>query len=214
MTISADEIGERALRRLGVALVPLADRPALTTMVTPATIATGALIELGVIASDETPTATDQALALEKVTRVQDSLAAQALVWWSNAGIPQALAEEYTKMSAAMMATSFGKAGDLTAFQAMESRVRQVALVLSAPDHATAAALGVHNEMETLGLVRWSSQDIPDAIAGAYETKTTFSLAPLFGKPADARADLDATRDFARYAALPSSNAPTPVDYY
>lgn len=214
MTISADEIGERALRQLGVAIIPLADRPALTTMVAPAAVATGVLIELGVIASDETPSATDQALALEKVVRVQDSLASQALVWWSNDGIPQAIAEEVTKMAAAMTATAFGKKGDLAAYTALEARVRQMALILSSPDHATAAVLDVHNEMDAAGLVRWSSQDIPHAISGAYEDKAAFALAPLFGKAGDVRAAAEATRRFARYSALPSSDTPTPVDYF
>jgi hypothetical protein len=215
MTQSALEIGERALRRLGVAIVPMADRPALNTMVPTPTIAIQALVELGVIASDEAPSTADGNLALDKLRYIQDSLASQALVWWSNtAGIPQALAEEYIRMTAISLASSFGKPGDLQAYAAMEARVKQMALIMSAPDLATQAVLDVHAEMDVLGFVRWSTQDIPDAIAQAYEAKAAVALAPLFGKPADPRADLEATRQFARYAALPSSDAPTPVDYF
>ena len=55
MTVSVATIAERALRRLGVAIVPVADRPALNTRVAPEDIANGALIELGVIAVDKVP---------------------------------------------------------------------------------------------------------------------------------------------------------------
>lgn len=215
MTQRADEIGERVLRRLGVAIIPLADRPTLTTMVPTTTIAIGALIELGVIASDEAPSTTDGNLALDKLRYIQESLASQALVWWSTlAGVPQALAEEYMRMTAISLASSFGKAGDLQTYAAMEARVKQMALILSAPDLATQAVLDVHAEMDVLGYVRWSSQDIPDAIAQAYVVKAATILAPAFGKPADAAAELMATRQFARYAALPSSDAQTPVEYF
>ena len=56
--------------------------PTLTEMVPAATIATMALVELGVIASDEVPSPADQALALDKVASVFAALDAQGVVWW------------------------------------------------------------------------------------------------------------------------------------
>ena len=77
-----------------------------------ATIATTALVELGVIASDEAPSATDQALALAKVLEVHDSLVANGNVSWTSGAIPQFATEEYAKMAANLMASSFGRAAD------------------------------------------------------------------------------------------------------
>jgi hypothetical protein len=71
VTVSIGTIAQQALRRLGVRVVPLDDSPTLTELVPAATIATNALVELGVIASDETPSVTDQALAVDKVASVR-----------------------------------------------------------------------------------------------------------------------------------------------
>ena len=80
-----------------------------------ATIATAALVELGVIAADETPSASDQALALDKVASVHGSLLAQGIALWDVSAIPRAFAEEYTKLTAAMAASQLrqgGRSGD------------------------------------------------------------------------------------------------------
>ena len=67
-------LGEQALRRLGIAVVPVALRPGTATIVALPDIATRALVALGVIASDETPSATDQALAVAKADRKSTGL--------------------------------------------------------------------------------------------------------------------------------------------
>ena len=69
MTVPVSTLAQQALRLLGVRVVPLDDSPTLTEMVPVATIATMALVELGVIASDEMPIPSDQALALDKVAQ-------------------------------------------------------------------------------------------------------------------------------------------------
>ncbi len=215
MIATIAELGERALRRLGVAIVPVADRPALTVQVPRADIATAALVELGVIASDETPAATDQALALAKLASVQASLAAQALVWWQDDAVPQAVAEEYTKLTANVMASAFGKAaGDIQMHAALEARVRKVALVLSAPDLATDAVLGVHQDLTARGLARWSVFDIPEAAADAMTVLAANVLAPQFGQKADPRDDAAAMRSLAQYIALPTSGETVHALYF
>lgn len=207
-------LGERALRRLGVAVVPVADRPPLTTMVAPDTIATDALVELGVIAADETPAPADLALAGEKLAAVQDSLTSQALVWWDNTGIPSALREEYTKMTAAQMATAFGKQADPAVYALLENRVRRMALVLSATDHATEAVQAVHDQLAATGRARWSVWDLPPAAELPYELLAANRLAPLFEKPADAAADVLAMRSLAQIVALPSSGERVIAEYF
>jgi hypothetical protein len=214
MTVSIDQLAEQTLRRLGVAIIPAADRPPLSVSIPSATIATNALVELGVIAADETPAAADQALALAKVSQVQDSLVSQAIVSWASTGVPQAVAEEYTKMTAIMLASSFGKQADMGAYQTMEGRVRNYALVLTAQVQAVDAVMSIHQMMDAMGLVRWSVFDVPDGIGGAYVQRAAASLAPYFGKQPDAREDVDGLRQFARFTALPSSGAPTPVSYF
>jgi hypothetical protein len=208
------DLGERALRRIGVAVVPVADRPPLNAMVSPASVATAALVELGVIASDETPTASDQALALAKVQAVQDSLTARALTWWDNTGIPSAVAEEYTKMAATLAATSFGKAGDIQIYAALEARVRQVALVLSAPDLATAAVQAVHDDLAARGRVRWSIQDIPPAAVDPYVALAAAALAPRFEQQFPPDAVVAATRSLAQIIALPTSGERVQTEYF
>jgi hypothetical protein len=212
--LSIADLGERALRRIGVAIIPVADRPPLNAMVAPASVATSALVELGVIAADETPSASDQALALAKVQAVQASLAAQALVWWDDAGIPSALVEEYTKLAAQQMATSFGKAGDLQIYTAIEARVRHVALVLSAPDLATAAVQAVHDNLAARGLVRWTVFDIPPAAIDPYVALAAAALAPRFDQQADPNAVVAATRSLAQIIALPTSGERVQVEYF
>ena len=107
MTTEFSTIAERALRRLNFAVVPLDDRPRLTELVPAATIATMALVELGVIASDETPIPSDQALVLDKVASVHAALDAQGMVWWTGAAIPRAFVEEYVKLVAAQASSKF-----------------------------------------------------------------------------------------------------------
>lgn len=214
MTVGIDTIGERALRRLGVAIVPVADRPMLTSMVPPATIATSALIELGVIASDETPSASDQALALAKVTQVQASLTSQANVWWDDTGVPMALAEEYTRLTAMMLASSFGKQVDPQMLAVWEARVRRMALVLSSPDIGTEAVQAVHDLLSATGRVRWTVWDIPTAAEMPYELLAANRLAPLFDKPADAASDAIAARALAQIIALGTSGETVVASYF
>lgn len=211
---TAATLGERALRRLGVAVVPVADRPELVTQVPAATIATAALIELGVIASDETPSPTDQALAMAKLASVQASLAAQALVWWPDTDVPQAVAEEYIKLVALSMATSFGKQGDPTRQPAIEARVKHIALVLSAPDLATEAVVMVHNELAAAGRVRWSINDIPAPAEAPYLYLAANRLAPAFGQKADPADEVSARRALAQLIALPSSGERVMAEYF
>src|SRR5580765_77103 len=144
MTVTVATLGERALRRLGVTVVAAADRPALTVTIPPVSLATGALVELGVIAADEAPAPADAALAASKVAAVHDALVAQAVVPWGLDAVPQAVSEEYIKLTANVMASSFGKPGDPAIHAALEVRVRKVALVMGAPELATEAVMAVH----------------------------------------------------------------------
>jgi hypothetical protein len=214
MTTSIGTIAQMALRRLGVRVVPVDDSPALTEMVPFATIATNALIELGVIASDETPIPSDQALMLDKVASVHAALDAQGVVWWPAGSVPRAFTEECTKLTAAMAGSSFGKAIDPAIVSLLEARIRKGAMVLSADDNAQQAVTNVHNDLVMRGIARWTSLDIPDALSDPYATLAADALAPLFGGDTDPKDTADAMVAIYRYVALPSSGETVSTAYF
>ena len=129
----------------------------MTEMVPAATIATAALVELGVVASDETPSATDQALAVDKVASVHAALDAQGVVWWDGTAMPRAFAEEYTKLTANVMASSFGRAADPANQALLEARVRKGAMTISGHDIAVEAVMAVHADLVARGWARWTT---------------------------------------------------------
>jgi hypothetical protein len=315
MTVSVGTLAQQALRLLGVRIVPLDDSPTLTEMVpvadiataalvelgvlnsdgTPttetvpqATIATATLVELGVIASDETPSPTDQALVLDKVASVHASLQAQGIatwtlsaiprafteeyikltaadaassfgkavdpaivallegrvragatvlnadmpfmldkvasvhaaldaqgvVWWSGDAVPRAFVVEYTKLTVAMAGASLGKAVDPAIIPALEGRIRKGAMVLSADTNAQQAVQAVHDDLVMRGIARWTSLDIPEALADSYATLAADALAPLFGTDTDPKDTVDAMVAVYRYIALPSSGETVATSYF
>jgi hypothetical protein len=215
MTTSVGTIAQMALRRLGVRIVPVDDSPTLTEMVPFATIATAALVELGVIASDETPIPSDQALMLDKVASVHAALDAQGVVWWPSGSVPRAFVDEYTKLTAAMAGSSFGKAIDPAMVALLEARVRKGAMVLSADDNAQQAVQAVHDDLVMRGIARWTSLDIPNALGDPYVVLTSANLDPLFGlQTTDANDVRDAMVAIYRYVALPSSGETVSTAYF
>jgi hypothetical protein len=214
MTVSISTIGQQALRRLGVRVVPLDDSPTLTEMVPAATIATAALVELGVIASDETPSSADQALMVDKVMSVHASLDAQGVVWWTSDAMPRAFVEPYTKLAAAYAASSFGKAADPRVVAMLEAQIKKGATVLSSDDNANQAVMAIHNDLAMRGLARWSSFDIPEAVADSYVVLAADRLAPLFGMDTDPRDAQAAMIGIYRYVALPSSGEAVQARYF
>jgi hypothetical protein len=213
MTVPVSTLAQQALRLLGVRIVPLDDSPTLTEMVPVETIATMALVELGVIASDEVPLESDKNLAMDKVVSVHAALDAQGVVWWDGE-VPRAFTEEYVKLTAGQMATSFGKASDPAALALLEARVRRGAMVLSADDNAVQAVMDVHNDLAMRGIARWSSQDIPDAVGNSYVVLAADALAPLFERKTDPKDAAMAMVAIFRYVALPTSGERVVVEYF
>jgi hypothetical protein len=214
MTTSVATIAEGVLRRLNVAVVPVADLPwhatavqvpaivdaalqalgvpvpaphppGVPTIITVDTIATAVLTELGVIAADETPSPSDMTLAQAKVNAVHDDMMAQGIVSWAVSAIPQAVAEEYTKLAAAMSASSFGKVVDPAIVAMLEGRVRKVSQIISARDRATQAVLAVHDSLVSQASAAWTNNMIPQALFDEYVRLTSIQLAPIFGVAAD-----------------------------
>lgn len=182
--VTMQDIADAALQALGVT-VPAADQPALSVVIAVDTIATAALTELGVIAADETPATSDMTLARAKVNAVHDDMVAQGLVSWASTAIPQAVSEEYTKLTAAMAASSFGKTVDPAIVAMLEGRVRKYSQVNEAGDVALARVASVHDSLVAQANVSWTSAAIPQAMFDEYAALTTAQLAPIFGTAVD-----------------------------
>ena len=215
MTVSVSTLAERALRRLNVTVVPLDDRPTLTEMIPVATIATMALVELGIIASDEAPIPSDQALAVDKVASVHAALDAMALVWWDGTAVPRAFVEEFVKLVAAAASSSFGKATDPAALALLEGRVRRGVMGIASHDIAVEAVMAVHTDLVGRGVARWSSNDIPEMAALSYEQLATYNLAPKFPPAEQDKAEFtQAMRTLYTITALPTSGERVVVEYF
>ena len=104
----------------------------------------------------------NQALMLDKVMSVHAALDAQGIVWWASGSVPRAFTEEYTKLTAAMAGSSFGKSIDPAMVPLLEARVRKGAMVLSADTNAQQAVQAVHDDLVMRGIARWTSLDIPE----------------------------------------------------
>jgi len=214
VTRSVATVAQQALRRLGVRVVPVDDSPTLTETLTPATIATQALVELGVIASDETPLPSDQALMEDRVASVHAALDAQGSVFWVLSAIPRAFAEEYTKLTAAFGSTAFGKTADPAVVKLQEGRVRAGVMVLSADDNAQQAVQAIHDDFVSRGIARWTSMDIPEPVADAYVLMATQRLAPLFGGQSNPQEARQAEVSIFRFIALPTSGETMRGSYF
>ena len=215
MTTSVGTIAQLALRRLGVRIVPLDDSPTLTEMVPVATIATAALVELGVIASDETPIPSDQALMLDKVAlgTCRARCPGGGLVAGRHraARVHRGIHQAHRGNG---WVSSFGKAIDPAIVALLEARVRKGAMVLSADTNAQQAVQAVHDDLVMRGIARWTSLDIPDPLADPYATLAADALAPLFGGDTDPRDTQDAIVAIYRYVALPSSGETVSTAYF
>ena len=214
MTESIGTIAQKAIRRLTVRIVPVDDSPVLTEMVPFDVIATNALIELGVIASDETPSDADQSYTRDKVVSVHAALDAEGLVFWPAGSVPRAFVEEYTKLTAAQAASSFGQPVDPAIVAMLEGRIRKGVMVLSSDDQAQQAAQAVHDDLVMRGIARWSSLDIPNPVGEAMAILTADRLAPLFAMQTDPNDATAAMIAIYRYVALPSGGEQVAATYF
>ena len=127
----------------------------------------------------------DMAFMLDKVTTVHAALDAQGVVWWPVGSVPRAFVEEYTKLTVAQAASTFGKAIDPAIVAMLEARIRKGAMVLISDDQAQQGAQAVHDDLVMRGIARWSSLDIPNPVGEAMAVLTADRLAPLFAMQTD-----------------------------
>lgn len=214
MSATVAELGARVLRRLGIAVVAVADRPAQTVLVSVSAIALRALQMLSVVAADETPAAADTAVAEAKVLALHDSLVAQGIVSWASSAIPLAVSEDMVRLTAMHLAPVFGKTADPAQLEVIEGRIRRVSLLMTAPTVAEQAVMDVHASLDARGKARWSVFDIPDYAEGPYVMMAANLVAPQFGMQIDQAADVRAMRELAQVVALASTGGPVRAEYF
>ena len=158
----------------------------------------------------------DMAFMLDKVTTVHAALDAQGVVWWPVGSAPRAFVDEYTRLTVAQVASTFGKAIDPAIVAMLEARIRKGAMVLSSDDQAQQAALAVHDDLVMRGIARWSSLDIPNAACRSLRQRflAADALAPLFGGDTDPNDTRDAMVAIYRYVALPTSGETVSTAYF
>jgi hypothetical protein len=183
--VTMQAIADAALQAVGVT-VPAALQPPITTTVSATDLGTNVLIELGVIASDETPPTSDLALVVDKVGEVHAALVAQGLATWDAGAVPIGVAEEYIKLTALVSASSFGKTGDPALWAPLEKRVRTYSQVKqSQGTEILAKVASVHDSLVADASASWASTAIPQAAFDEYVALTTAQIAPVFGVTVD-----------------------------
>lgn len=207
-------LAERVLRRLGVAVVPASQRPAISALMTIPIIAARALMLLAVTAADEDPTPLDLAIAVEKAVVVHEDLVAQGIVPWSEGAIPRSISDEYVRLTAMHLATTFGKTVDPAQQEIIEGRIRKHVMLLRAPALAEQALMDVHASLDARGKTRWSCFDIPDMADNPYVLLAANLLAPQFGMPSNPADDLRAMRELVQVISLPTNGETVRGVYY
>ena len=146
---------------------------------------------------------------------VHDALAARGLApWWRGQAAPREALDEYVRLTALRLAPAFGADAGPDEAEALEQRVRRLALLLGSQALAEQAVADAHASLDARGRVRWTLFDLPDFAEGPYVALAANLLAPQFGLPADELAEARAARELAQAVALPSAGEPMRQDYF
>jgi hypothetical protein len=183
-TVTVTELAARALQALDVP-VPASAWPTTALTVTVANIANEALVRLGVIASDETASASDSNIASVAVAYIHETLWRRGLVTWFDSAIPMGVAQDYALLTALHLATSFGKQADPAQRSVIEARIGWTALVARSQALAEARVQAIHAGLVAAGLATYLNSAIPASVAEPYVQMLIVELAPVFGKQAD-----------------------------
>lgn len=191
-SVGLTDLGARTARAVGINPVDLIAVGSGLTF-DRNTTATKVLLKLAVIASDETPIAQDQALAVDKIVAVHDGLVAMDLVTWSVDAIPASVVEYYITMAANLAAPEFGKPASLDALNGARDTIRVMALSGARGQFlAEQKVQAAHDGLNVLGLVSWPVSAVPVAFAENYVAIAAAQLSPTMGKPADKEAAVNA----------------------
>jgi hypothetical protein len=183
-TVTITALAERALQALDIP-VPASAWPAASGTTNAAAVGLEALVRLGVVASDETPLASDTTLATNAATDVHETLVRRGLATWAVSSIPAGVADDYSLLTALQLATSFGKQGDASQRAIIEARIGWSSLVQRAQALAEARVTAIHAGLVAAGLAGFANSAIPASVAEPITQMLLVELAPVFGKQAD-----------------------------
>lgn len=218
MTATVAALAARVVRRLGLAAVDAAERPAITETVPVDALAARALQWIGAVAADEAPQPADLTLARDKLRALNEAQVAAGNASWPADAIPLAVAEEMVMLAAMHLGPAFGKAADPQGLPAIEARIRRAAAVARAQAAAEQAVLDVHAWLDASGRARWTVWDIPDFAEGPYVVLAANLLAPqygpAFGAMVDELGEARALRQLAQVVALPTSGEAMRPEYF
>lgn len=174
MTVTVAQLGARALRKLGIAIVADASRPAAGATVTAATVAARVLLDLGIPVAEASRPAV---LAIVS----QAELASRALravgINPAPIGVGTATGIIY---SSAQLGTSVLIKLAVIAADETPSTADQA--------EAVARVKAVHDSLTGADYVTWTVDTVPAAVADFYIIMAAQLAAPQFGKPASMEA--------------------------
>jgi hypothetical protein len=227
MAVTVAQLGSRVLQRLGVLVVAVADRPAVSATRTVAQmagdalravganpaqtlggeagtntvsdLATQALRHLGILDGNEAPTSQEQTQAEFVVKNVHAHATGLGIANWAENAVPFFASEPYVLMASALLAPEFGRPQDLAVHQAGLDALR--AAVLSGSRGLATAQQKVteaHARLAALGVVTAAADATPVAMAGPIVAMAAAMLAPIYGREADPAALAEAEKQATR----------------
>lgn len=173
MSVTVAQLGARALRKLGIAIVADASRPGEAAVVSSADIAARVLVEFGIPVAEGARPASAGVVS-------QADIASRAL---RAVGVNPA------------SAVTLGSGTTKTTAQLGTAVLLKLAVIAAdetpaALDQAEAEArvIAVHDILSALDYVTWAASAIPTGVAEYYVVAASNLLAPEFGKPASIEA--------------------------
>lgn len=118
-----------------------------------------------------------EALAEAALRSVHDDAVSEGVVSWPINAVPVGNAEEYVRMARARMAPVFGQQVPETEYADAIENLRRQARIAGAMQRARDRVWAVHEELNAMGLVTWTANTIPIAMADAYATLATQAMA-------------------------------------
>ena len=191
MTVTVAQLGARALRKLGIAIVADAARPGEGATVTSSAVAARVILELGIpVAEGDRPAAPGAALGAfvlgtdtlnEQPIVSQSELAARAL---------RAVGINPAQLGAGTATGTVYTADALAVEVLIKLAVIAPEEVPSTQDRSEAIArvYAVHDILAGADYITWTANTIPGNVSDFYIIMASQLAAPTFGKPADREA--------------------------
>lgn len=136
-----------------------------------------------------------QAIAEEKIQQVHEVLNSRNINAWTISTVPEAAAEAYVAMAAFLLEPEVQKAPDQPqqyTQEAFDAAIQRVRLIVLSGAYATAIAnaelVNIHDALNGASIVSWNLLNIPASVADSYTTLLAENLAPVYGRPSDAKA--------------------------